>query len=145
MKRLLSVLVGVFFLLGSAVLAEAYSITAQDISNGGTSGLFSSSVLGENLALKAMPGSTTGEPYDGKNGYNGLGHISSDLFSNTAVKTHEFYAVQQGSGGSDSDSHFSLLSCNVQVAPVPIPPTILLLGSGLLGFGLLSRRRKVNT
>ena len=28
---------------------------------------------------------------------------------------------------------------------VPIPPTILLLGSGLLGFGLLSRRKKVNT
>ena len=28
---------------------------------------------------------------------------------------------------------------------VPIPPTILLLGSGLLGFGLLGRRRKVNT
>ena len=28
---------------------------------------------------------------------------------------------------------------------VPIPPTILLLGSGLLGFGLLSRRRKGNT
>jgi len=144
MKRLLSVLVGVFFLLGSAVLAEAYSITAQDISNGGTSGLFSSSVLGENLALKAMPGSTTGEPYDGKNDYNGLGHISSDLFSNTAVKTLEFYAVQQGSSGSDSDSHFSI-NCNVRVAPVPIPPTILLLGSGLLGFGLLSRRKKVNT
>lgn len=30
-------------------------------------------------------------------------------------------------------------------AVVPIPPTILLLGSGLLGFGLLSRRKKVNT
>ena len=28
---------------------------------------------------------------------------------------------------------------------VPIPTTILLLGSGLLGFGLLGRRRKVNT
>jgi len=28
---------------------------------------------------------------------------------------------------------------------VPIPPTILLLGSGLLGFGLLGRRKKVNT
>ena len=31
------------------------------------------------------------------------------------------------------------------VETVPIPPTILLLGSGLLGFGLLSRRKKVNT
>ncbi|MDL1966306.1 MAG: PEP-CTERM sorting domain-containing protein, partial [Candidatus Desulfofervidus auxilii] len=33
----------------------------------------------------------------------------------------------------------------VQGAVVPIPTTILLLGSGLLGFGLLSRRKKVNT
>jgi len=30
-------------------------------------------------------------------------------------------------------------------AVVPIPPTILLLGSGLLGFILLNRRKKVNT
>ena len=136
MKRLLSVFVGVFFLLGSAVLVEAYTITAEDIFNEGTSGLFNSSVLGENPALKAMPGSTTGEPYDGKNGYNGLGHISSDLFSNTAVKTLEFYAVQQGSGGRVSVPHL-----RAKCAPVPIPPTIVLLGSGLLGFILLSRRR----
>ena len=126
MKKLLSVLVGVFFLLGSAVLAEAYTITAQDIFNEGTSGLFSSSVLGENPTLKAMPGSTTGKPYDSKNGYNGLGHI----------KTLEFYAVQQDSGGSVSDPHL-----RTNCAPVPIPPTILLLGSGLLGFILLNRRR----
>ena len=126
MKKLLSVLVGVFFLLGSAVLAEAYTITAQDIFNEGTSGLFSSSVLGENPALKAMPGSTTGKPYDSKNGYNGLGHI----------KTLEFYAVQQGSGGRVSVPHL-----RANCAPVPIPPTILLLGSGLLGFILLNRRR----
>ena len=32
----------------------------------------------------------------------------------------------------------------VEGAVVPIPTTILLLGSGLLGFGLLSRRKKVN-
>ena len=31
----------------------------------------------------------------------------------------------------------------VQGAVVPIPTTILLLGSGLLGFGLLGRRRKI--
>jgi len=33
----------------------------------------------------------------------------------------------------------------VEGAVAPVPSTLLLLGSGLLGFGLLSRRRKVNT
>jgi len=33
----------------------------------------------------------------------------------------------------------------VEGAVVPIPTTILLLGSGLLGFGLLGRRKRVNT
>ena len=41
---------------------------------------------------------------------------------------------------------FTLEKVKGDKAPVvPIPPTILLLGSGLLGFGLLGRRRKVNT
>jgi len=43
------------------------------------------------------------------------------------------------------DDHDDMIYIVDKVAPVPIPPTILLLGSGLLGFGLLSRRRKVNT
>ena len=41
---------------------------------------------------------------------------------------------------------FTLEKVKGDKAPmVPIPSTILLLGSGLLGFGLLSRRKKVNT
>ena len=41
---------------------------------------------------------------------------------------------------------FTLDKVKGDKAPVvPIPPTILLLGSGLLGFILLSRRKKVNT
>ena len=41
---------------------------------------------------------------------------------------------------------FTLKKVKGDKAPVvPIPPTILLLGSGLLGFGLLSRRKKGNT
>jgi len=40
---------------------------------------------------------------------------------------------------------FTLDKVKGNKAPVvPIPPTILLLGSGLLGFGLFSRRKKVN-
>jgi len=43
------------------------------------------------------------------------------------------------------DDHDDMIYIVDKVAPVPIPPTILLLGSGLLGFGLLSRRKKGNT
>jgi len=229
MRRFLSVLVGVFFLLGSVVLAEAYTITAQDIFNGGISGVFTSSAGGGSFALKGMPG-TTGDSYDGQdvvgvgggyvngeidvsgesititfdnpfilstldigvlyaNGnyhdwvnekakivadgtayyltvtdgynanwtgsgsvtnlspalddYNGLWQISNP-FGNTPVSKLEFYAVKQpGAGCNAHNSDFGIYQ--IQGTVVPIPPTILLLGSGLLGFGLLGRRRKVNT
>jgi len=234
MRRFLSVLVGVFFLLGSVVLAEAYTITAQNIFDGGISGVFTSSAGGGSFALKAMPGTASGDPYNGKyvvgvthtqgrydvygeidldgerititfdkpfilsaldigvlyaNGnygdnvnekakivadgtayyltvtggttaewtgsgsvsnlspalddYNGLWRISNP-FGNTSVSKLEFYAVKQpGAGYNASNSDFGIYQ--IQGTVVPIPPTILLLGSGLLGFGLLSRRKKVNT
>ena len=49
--------------------------------------------------------------------------------------------------GFDPDCHYynNGITLNIETAPVPIPTTILLLGSGLLGFGLLSRRKRVNT
>ncbi len=235
MRRFLSVLVGVFFLLGSVVLAEAYIITAQDIFNGGISGVFSSSAGGGSFALKPMPGKgdsyygkdvvgvthtpgpggydvageidldgesititfdkpfilsaldigvlyangnygdkvnekakivVDGVPYyltgiDGYNAdwtgpgsvtylspglddYNGLWQISNP-FGNTPVSKLEFYAVKQpGAGYDDSNSDFGIYH-QIQGTQVSIPPTILLLGFGLLGFGLLSRRKKVNT
>jgi len=239
MRRFLSVLVGVFFLLGSVVLAEAYTITAQDIFNGGISGVFTSSAGGGSFALKAMPGTASGDLYNGKNvvgvgggyvdgeidvsgesititfdkpfilnaldigvlyhcgnygdkvnekakivadgtayyltvtdgynaswtgsgsvtnlsyalgdpydndpynDYNGLWQISNP-FGNTPVSKLEFYAVKQP--GAECNAHNSDFGIyQIQGTVVPIPPTILLLGSGLLGFGLLSRRKKVNT
>ena len=49
--------------------------------------------------------------------------------------------------GFDPDCHYynNGITLNIETASVPIPTTILLLGSGLLGFGLLSRRKRVNT
>ena len=45
--------------------------------------------------------------------------------------------------GFDPDCHYynNGITLNIETASVPIPTTILLLGSGLLGFGLLSRRK----
>jgi len=57
MEKFTIILVMVFFLLGSVVLAQSATITAKDIYNGGISGLLSSSALGGSFALKAMRGS----------------------------------------------------------------------------------------
>jgi len=45
--------------------------------------------------------------------------------------------------GFDPDCHYynNGITLNIETASVPIPTTILLLSSGLLGFGLLSRRK----
>jgi len=76
----------------------------------------------------------------GLNGHNGLWQISNP-FGNTPVSKLEFYAVQQGSGGA-ADSDFGIYQ--VQGAVVPIPSTILLLGSGLIGaFGLRKIKKEV--
>jgi len=56
------------------------------------------------------------------------------------------YAEKLHGWSGSWECDFTLGKVKGDKAPVvPIPTTILLLGSGLLGFGLLSRRRKVNT
>jgi len=57
MEKFTTILVMVFFLLGSVVLAQSATITSKDICNGGISGLFSSSAFGGSFALKGMRGS----------------------------------------------------------------------------------------
>jgi len=54
------------------------------------------------------------------------------------------YAEKLHGWSGSWERDFTLEKVKGNKAPVPIPTTILLLGSGLLGFGLLSRRRKVN-
>lgn len=62
----------------------------------------------------------------------------------TGIVAHAEKLLHGWSGSWECD--FTLDKVKGNKAPVvPIPPTILLLGSGLLGFGLLSRRKKVNT
>jgi len=53
----MAILMAMLFLLGMIVEAQAALITAEDIKNGGISGLFTSSALGGSFALKAMRGS----------------------------------------------------------------------------------------
>ena len=68
-----------------------------------------------------------------------------DLFEIATLNT---YVTDGNFGlGFDPDCHYynNGITLNIETAPVPIPTTILLLGSGLLGFGLLSRRKRVNT
>ncbi|HEC68027.1 MAG TPA: PEP-CTERM sorting domain-containing protein [Candidatus Desulfofervidus auxilii] len=53
--------------------------------------------------------------------------------------------VETGVATYSWDSDFTLDNAKGDKMVTPAPPTLLLLGSGLLGFGLLSRRRKGNT
>ena len=53
--------------------------------------------------------------------------------------------VETGVATYSWDSDFTLDNAKGDKMVTPAPPTLLLLGSGLLGFGLLSRRKRVNT
>ena len=53
--------------------------------------------------------------------------------------------VETGGATYSWDSDFTLYNAKGDKMVTPVPPTLLLLGSGLLGFILLNRRRKVNT
>ena len=53
--------------------------------------------------------------------------------------------VETGVATYSWTSDFTLRSAKGDKMVTPVPPTLLLLGSGLLGFILLNRRRKVNT
>jgi len=100
------------------------------------------------------------EYWDGEGGgdnFSGQGillHHWQDLPASAQDITYDFdpfeiatlntYVTDGNFGlGFDPDCHYynNGITLNIETAPVPIPTTILLLGSGLLGFGLLSRRK----
>ena len=78
MEKFITILVMVFFLLGSVVLAQSATITAKDICNGGISGLFTSSALGGSFALKGMRGSGDSYHHQDVVGIKG-GEVSGEI------------------------------------------------------------------
>ena len=85
--------------------------------------------------------------------FNNYGNINSSNISpdwlqfntnftndyNYAIITFELYDFDY----ENNDSQ--VLMDNISISPVPEPATLVLLGSGLAGMGLFSRRKKINT
>ena len=70
------------------------------------------------------------------------GLVNQGLWPSPAPLTAAWVETEVATYSWDSD--FTLDNAKGNKMVTPVPPTLLLLGSGLLSFGLLSRRRKVN-
>ena len=71
------------------------------------------------------------------------GLVDQHLWPSPAPLTAAWVETENKSYSWTSD--FTLDNAKGDKMVTPAPPTLLLLGSGLLGFGLLSRRKRVNT
>ena len=69
--------------------------------------------------------------------YNVLTYVAGDKTLNLSV-AQGFYLIALGDCIYDK----STLTLTTSLLPVPLPPSVLLLGSGLMGLGLLGWRRR---
>lgn len=97
--------------------------------------LFSASYLGPDLALPITPGG-------GNNTINAFALDATQAgilggFFNADYRVGLFASLSDATGGPDR----FFLSNREDVAPIPIPAAVWLLGSGLLAMGAIGRRR----
>jgi hypothetical protein len=65
-----------------------------------------------------------------------------DVLTLVATDKQLNLTVQRGTSGGDFYLVQTTLTAVTHVLPVPLPPSVLLLGSGLMGLGLLGWRRR---